>query len=58
MRGSGKGNGRILRNGKGTTHKTEAITARVLVGIATLGALIVLVRSLPDLIRYMRARRM
>jgi len=30
----------------------------VLVGIATLGALIVLVRSLPDLIRYMRARRM
>jgi hypothetical protein len=37
---------------------TGLITARVLVGVATLGAVFVLLRSLPDLIRYLRVRRM
>jgi len=40
------------------THKRESMAARVVVGLAMLGALAVVVRSLPDLIRYMRVRRM
>jgi hypothetical protein len=39
-------------------HVSESITARVLVGVATIAAAVVLFRALPDLIRYMRVRRM
>lgn len=35
-----------------------SLASRLLVGVATLAAGVVLLRSLPDLIRYMRARRM
>jgi hypothetical protein len=40
------------------THKRESIGARVVFGLAMLGALVVIVRSVPDLIRYLRVRRM
>jgi hypothetical protein len=40
------------------THRRESIAARVMVGLAMLTALVVTFRSLPDLIRYMRVRRM
>lgn len=42
----------IARGGAG------AVAGRVLLGIAALGAVIVFVRSLPDLVRYLRIRRM
>jgi len=34
------------------------IAGQVLLGVAAVGAAVVLVRSLPDLIRYLRLRRM
>jgi len=51
-------NGRfdIGKRGKGSVG--GALAGRVLLGIATLGAAIVLLRSLPDLVRYFRIRRM
>jgi hypothetical protein len=49
----------MLMNGKNRlSHKRVSIASRLLVGVATLAAGVVLLRSLPDLIRYMRARRM
>ena len=39
-------------------QQQASIVSRLLVGVATLAAGVVLLRSLPDLIRYMRARRM
>lgn len=42
----------VARNAPG------GIAGRVLLGIATLGAILVLIRSLPDVIRYLRIRRM
>lgn len=52
-----------MRNGRFDIGKRSkdaggALAGRVLLGIATLGAAIVLLRSLPDLIRYLRIRRM
>ena len=35
-----------------------SLASRLLVGVATLAAGVVLLRSLPDLIRYLRVRRM
>ena len=43
---------RHTKSGAGT------IAGQVLLGVAAVGALVVFVRSLPDLIRYMRLRRM
>ena len=40
------------------SHKRVSIASRVMVGLATVAAGVVLLRALPDLIRYMRARRM
>jgi hypothetical protein len=40
------------------TQKKMSITSAVLIGVTTLAAGLVLLRSIPDLIRYMRARRM
>jgi hypothetical protein len=39
-------------------RRSNALTFRILIGAATLGAALVLIRALPDLIRYMRVRRM
>jgi len=36
----------------------SSLASRLLVGVATLAAGVVLLRSIPDFIRYMRARRM
>jgi hypothetical protein len=48
-----------MRNGiSKRQHVRTSIVARVMVGVATLAAAFVLVRALPDLIRYMRVRRM
>ena len=41
-----------------SSHKRVSIASRVVIGLATLAAGVLLLRSLPDLIRYMRARRM
>jgi hypothetical protein len=40
------------------THKRVSIASRVMVGLATLAAGILLIRTMPDIIRYMRVRRM
>ena len=40
------------------SHRNVSIASRVMIGLATLAAGAVLLRSLPDLIRYVRARRM
>ena len=40
------------------SHKRVSIASRVMVGLATIAAGIVLIRALPDIIRYMRVRRM
>jgi hypothetical protein len=40
------------------SHRNVSIASRVMVGMATLAAGMVLLRTLPDLIRYLRARRM
>ena len=37
---------------------TEAVMTRVLIGAAAVGLGMLLVRSLPDLVRYLRAERM
>ncbi|HEY7371604.1 MAG TPA: hypothetical protein VIF57_05445 [Polyangia bacterium] len=39
-------------------HIRTSIVARLMVGVATLAAGVFLIRALPDLIRYMRVRRM
>jgi hypothetical protein len=39
-------------------HKRESIAARVMVALATLAAGVVLLRALPDIVRYLRVRRM
>jgi hypothetical protein len=43
---------------RGKVHVRGRRTGQILFGIAAAGAAIVLVRSLPDLIRYLRARNM
>jgi hypothetical protein len=40
------------------SHKRVSIASRVLVGLASIAAGIVLIRALPDIIRYVRIRRM
>ncbi len=40
------------------SHKRVSIAARVMVALATLAAGAVVIRALPDLIRYLRVRRM
>lgn len=40
------------------THKRVSIASRVMVGLATLAAGVLLIRTMPDIIRYMRVRRM
>jgi hypothetical protein len=40
------------------THKRDSLAGRVVVAAATLGGALVLLRAVPDLIRYMRVRRM
>ena len=40
------------------SHKRVSIASRVLVALATLAAGVVVIRALPDLIRYLRVRRM
>jgi hypothetical protein len=40
------------------SHKRVSIASRVIVALATVAAGVVLIRALPDLIRYMRVRRM
>jgi uncharacterized protein DUF6893 len=47
-----------MKNGKGMLHKTQSSAAWILWGAAAVAAGIVLVRSLPDLVRYFRVRRM
>jgi hypothetical protein len=49
-----------MKNGVRKLHERTAgsLAATVLSGLATLGAAIFVLRSLPELIRYMRARRM
>jgi hypothetical protein len=41
-------------------HKSQtgAIVGRALIGVAAISAVVVLIRSLPDLVRYMRIERM
>ena len=41
-----------------SSHRRVSIASRVMLGLATLAAGVVLLRSLPDLIRYLRVRRM
>jgi len=40
------------------SHKRVSIASRVMVALATLAAGVVVIRALPDLIRYLRVRRM
>jgi hypothetical protein len=40
------------------THKRVSIASRLMVGLATLAAGVLLIRAMPDIIRYMRVRRM
>jgi len=40
------------------SHKRVSIASRVMVALATLAAGVVLIRALPDFVRYMRVRRM
>jgi hypothetical protein len=40
------------------SHKRVSIASRVMLGVATLAAAAMFFRSLPDLVRYMRFRRM
>jgi len=48
-----------MRNGiSRTSHQRVSMMSRIMVGLATLAAGVVLVRALPDIIRYMRVRRM
>jgi len=48
-----------MRNGiSRASHVRVSIASRIMVGLATLAAGLVLVRALPDIIRYMRVRRM
>ena len=48
-----------MMNGISRKHRIrESIVARLMVGVATLAAGVFLIRALPDLIRYMRVRRM
>ena len=40
------------------THKRESMLGRVLGGAAALAGVVLFFRALPDLVRYMRIRRM
>lgn len=40
------------------SHKRVSIASRVMVALATLAAGALVIRALPDLIRYLRVRRM
>lgn len=40
------------------SHKRVSIASRLMVGLATLAAGVLLIRAMPDIIRYMRVRRM
>jgi hypothetical protein len=40
------------------SHKRVSIMSRIMVGLTTLAAGLVLIRALPDFVRYMRVRRM
>ena len=40
------------------THKRESMVARVISGAAALAGVVLFFRALPDLVRYMRIRRM
>ena len=47
-----------MKNGKGMLHQTQSSAAWFLWGAAAVVAGVLLVRSLPDLVRYFRFRRM
>ena len=48
-----------MRNGiSRLSHTRVSITSRIMIALTTLAAGVVLIRALPDLIRYMRVRRM
>jgi hypothetical protein len=48
-----------MLNGSGRlSHKRVSIGSGVIFGLVALAAGLVLIRSLPDLVRYMRVRRM
>jgi hypothetical protein len=48
-----------MRNGiSRMSHKRVSIVSRIMVALTTVAAGIVLIRALPDLVRYMRVRRM
>ena len=48
-----------MKNGVSRLTQTKmSMASALLVGVATLAAGVLLLRSIPDLIRYMRARRM
>jgi hypothetical protein len=48
-----------MMNGSGRSrHQRVSIASRFMVGLATIAAGIVLIRALPDIIRYRRVRRM
>jgi len=40
------------------SHKRVSIASRLMVGLATVAAGVLLIRSMPDVIRYLRVRRM
>ncbi len=43
---------------KAHSHRRESLMSRVLLGAAGVAAAAVMIRALPDLVRYMRLRRM
>ena len=43
---------------KAHSHKRESLMSRVLLGAAGVAAAAMMIRALPDLVRYMRVRRM
>lgn len=47
-----------MKNGKGILHKSQSSTAWLLWGAVAVTTGILLVRSLPDILRYIRVRRM
>ena len=49
----------VMMNGTSRlSHKRVSIASRLMVGLATVAAGVLLIRSMPDVIRYLRVRRM
>ena len=47
-----------MKHGKHQARRRESFAARILSGVVALGAALLLFRALPDVIRYLRVRRM